>query len=309
MYRAAARLFVCVLAWHTYIELREEEVLDYSKDLAILVKAHNRPNCAISLVKSLRQCVKLRDVRVYISDDGDEPLEEAFGEELKHLVQFVRNGVDEGVSKGRNDLVKVAAAAGYKYVYMSDEDYLFPSYGTFKALSKHFIEADADIMALTRCDGTFDCKRGRVADLRINGKVWIFSFRKRNFLEKLGTVTCQKSDLVQQVFLAKTEALLHSPWDPVLKNNDHYDFMFNARKNGLQVYACPSLHVPHRPRKCSDRSPYDPYMRVRIARWQSLIPYFLTKWDIEVFVDEMGHQWENNGQQVDKHSHYRTIKW
>jgi len=54
-----------------------------------------------------------------------------------------------------------------------------------------------------------------------------------------------RSDLVQQFFLTKTETLHKVHWDDKLKNNDHYDFLFNAKKNNLHLVTCTDIKVMH----------------------------------------------------------------
>ena len=54
-----------------------------------------------------------------------------------------------------------------------------------------------------------------------------------------------RSDLMQQFFLTKTETLHKVHWDDKLKNNDHYDFLFNAKKNNLRLVTCTDIKVMH----------------------------------------------------------------
>lgn len=50
---------------------------------------------------------------------------------------------------------------------------------------------------------------------------------------------------MQQFFLTKTETLKDVHWDDTLKNNDHYDFLFNAKRNELRLVTCTDLKVLH----------------------------------------------------------------
>lgn len=63
--------------------------------------------------------------------------------------------------------------------------------------------------------------------------------------ENLISIVCYRSDLMQQFFLTKTETLKKVHWDDVLKNNDHYDFLFNAKRNGLRLVTCTDIKVLH----------------------------------------------------------------
>lgn len=54
-----------------------------------------------------------------------------------------------------------------------------------------------------------------------------------------------RSDLMQQFFLTETKTLQNTHWDDTLKNNDHYDFLFSAKKKGLHLVTCTDLKVQH----------------------------------------------------------------
>ena len=56
---------------------------------------------------------------------------------------------------------------------------------------------------------------------------------------------CFRSDLMQQFFLTKTETLHKVHWDDTLKNNDHYDFLFNSKRNKLRLVTCTDIKVLH----------------------------------------------------------------
>ena len=58
-------------------------------------------------------------------------------------------------------------------------------------------------------------------------------------------VSACRSDLMQQFFLTKVDTLVRVHWDDVLKNNDHYDFLFNAKKNSLRLVTCTDIKVLH----------------------------------------------------------------
>lgn len=59
-----------------------------------------------------------------------------------------------------------------------------------------------------------------------------------------------RSDLMQQFFLTKVDTLVRVHWDDILKNNDHYDFLFNAKKNNLRLVTCTDIKVLHNKKVC-----------------------------------------------------------
>ena len=264
---------------------------DFLQRLCFAVKAHDRPLCAQQFVESLRSNSEFDSVQVFISDDGNEVLENLFSPELKYNIRFIRNGIDTGTSQGRNELVQAAKDAGYEYLFMVDEDYVFPSPDTFWQLAAQLFHTGADIVALNRCESTKDCSRGVPAELIIDSNTGIWKFVPFDNRTQLEQAICVKSDLIQQIFLARLESLSRSPWDHNLKNNDHYDFLFTAKSRGMKLYSCPALQTLHQPAKCSNRSPSEPYMKVRHDRWRLLLPYVLLKWNISILVDELGRSW------------------
>lgn len=90
----------------------------------------------------------------------------------------------------------------------------------------------ADLVAADRCEERTDWCRGHM-HLQIvstgNGTTrGLEIFRDVTHYQETFE-GCLRTDGVQQFFLAKTASLLRAGWDNVLKNNDHYDFLLNAR--------------------------------------------------------------------------------
>lgn len=150
----------------------------------------------------------------------------------------------------RNNCYDVTQAQqkGYKYLIMSDDDYVIQSEALIPGLAQLMVEMKADVVAPVRCDAPkFKCIRGEVASF-VRGKgsgplggdeVFMLNNVTRVYPDDKLTLPpsstdvgslgnrfdCQRSDIVQQFFLASVEMLLKSGWDDTLKNNDHYDAM------------------------------------------------------------------------------------
>ena len=174
---------------------------------------------------------------------------------------------------------------------MADDDYVFPTQDVFWKLSEQLFQKNADIVALTRCESYFDCSRGLPANLVVDVDSRIWKFKPFALVYSPQRPLCVQSDLVQQIFLARIELFHSVRWDPRLKNNDHYDFLFTCKVKGFKLYTCPGLRTLHQPSKCSDRSMNSSYMQVRHKRWRKLLPYVLDKWNIAKLVDETGKEW------------------
>jgi hypothetical protein len=85
--------------------------------------------------------------------------------------------------------------------------------------------------------------------------------------------------MIRVAALKDPDGTLHA-WDPVLKNNDHYDFFLRQQERGLRVYVCPHVNVMHD--KFSDTDGLlcrsdNQYMAFR-DRWSEFLPYYFTKW-------------------------------
>lgn len=261
--------------------------------LAIAVKSHNRPKCTERFLRSVRQAQVM--VPIYVGDDSVEPVEGQIHPDLLQGVVFVRTPVDSGTGYGRNRLVEAVARDNFEFIFMADEDYIFPDSNSFLALQQQLMKEEADIVAFRRCDEIL-CLRTPVAKLIKGEDSWRFL---PTIIDSQGwpkdeseQAICVRSDLIQHIFLARISSLLHVRWDDKLKNNDHYDFMFSAKEAGLVMQTCINLYAIHSPGSCSSRDPSDSYMRVRSNRWRELMPYVMKKWDITQFIDERGHLWK-----------------
>lgn len=271
----------------------------------LAIKTYNRPNCLQDLLKSVAKFAP--DLPLIIADDSlhsNKQLAESIPG--LNIVRYLRLAVDSGAGYGRNQLVAAAKEKGFKYLVMSDDDYVMTSELLVLKLAELMVELKADIVAPVRCDAPhWKCVRGEIAALvrgtgsgasggdelfMLNNVTRAFQYEGRAAASS--KYRCQRTDIVQQFFLASVDMLIKSGWDDKLKNNDHYDAMLSMQREQMRLYTCSALKIHHQPTACSvDQGQYS---SVRFNRWMALMPYVLKKWNIEVYHDEVGRRWSVN---------------
>ena len=268
--------------------------------VAVAVKTFNRPDCILRSVERWQRA--LPSVPFYYLDDGTESTEASRAALAAHpgAVRVEAGGVDVGTAHGRNLLVDAVARDGFAFTLMADEDFMVDDSFDLSVLWTALHEGDADIVGLNRCETYGQC-RGHHALLRAEGRLYVVPNASRWAEPPTPSGGCVRTDLVQQIFLARTQALVHSPWDDRLKNNDHYDMFLSAQAHGLRVFYCPGLRVRHEPlcqcvgsqaissqmaargAGCAARGRY---LQTRGRRWETFVPYLAHKWGYEQLWDE-----------------------
>jgi len=197
-------------------------------DVTLLVKACDRHNCVLRLLKSIRQFYP--GVPVIVLDDGETDPGDAVYE---HDVQYCFNqGADYGLSKGRNMLVDLADT---RFVVILDDDFVFTRKTNLEAL-RHFVAG-----------GIFDLAGGAV---REQGGVKHFE----GMLEMKGTTLhrthvklCAPGfvDAVPNFFLAERAVLQKLRWNEQLKLGEHQAFFLDAKAAGAKVGFLPDVEIYH----------------------------------------------------------------
>jgi hypothetical protein len=228
---------------------------------------------------------------------------------------------DSGVGFGRNALVAAALKQGFKYMVMSDDDFMVPDVHLLPQLAQSLSALKADAVAPLRCDYErgknykTKCGRGTAAAMLISPERELVmmvnvtrpydddrivhstsSFQPSSLPERLTAghkLECYRSDLIQQFFLARTEVMV-GKWDPVLKNNDHFDAMMSMKKAKLRLFTCRGMHIAH-VNPAAQKHTWSPaliaYKKKRVERWTSLLPHIFMKWDLQAMWDEAGRRW------------------
>ena len=284
---------------------------------AFVIKTYNRPGCLIQLLNSLLKFAPW--LHVIVGDDSTNGMLGALIRKTKGFARkptYIRLPVDSGVGYGRQRLVKKAHDLGFEYLIMSDDDFVIPDGNLLPRMAQAFKSANADVLSPVRCEKhNGHCGRGEIASIVRSNRnelivipnvTRVYPDDQHNqhpvLLSSLppphsiaSKYDCRRSDLVQQFFLAKVDALLHSGWDDKLKNNDHYDAMLSMKEANLRLFTCRKLPVLHAPGACTGQSADSiKYKRVRKSRWAQLMPYVLKKWNASALYDEVGRRWSIN---------------
>jgi len=250
------------------------------------IKAHDRPGCLLDLVKSFKAVEK--KMKVIIGDDSSHtPMPEKEVSDIlgEQLLSYIHLPKDSGTGYGRNRLVESAQEHGFKYFVMSDDDYSLEN-NLFKDMASALVKVQADVVAAQRCEPE-KCNRGNpLFMLRSIGTA--SDGGDEMFLMEIAEPSDDliRNDIVQQFFIAKTS--IGPVWDDKLKNNDHYDAMLTMKRKGYKLYTHYGINIKHNNKICGVGSQYK---TVRGNRWNELMPYFLQKWKISSFFDEVGREW------------------
>lgn len=218
-------------------------------------------------------------VPILIGDDSLPPRRD-----LKRAnVETVVFPPDVGVSTGRNALVQLAAARGYRYVFVQDDDYVVPRSFPVCLFQGALEQTNASVVGANRCEAGSGRCHGAAAFLRQDTTLHILPNKTR--LREPVVSGSVAVDFVQQVFFARVQALLHNPWDPILKNNDHYDFFLSLKHDGHEVRFIPYAWIKH-DRTCD--TPPEAYTLNRRERWERLVTHWFRKWGLDRVVAETG---------------------
>eukprot|EP00039_Didymoeca_costata_P013299 m.199882 g.199882 ORF g.199882 m.199882 type:complete len:1638 (+) comp15732_c0_seq7:345-5258(+) len=277
---------------------------------AICVKTYNRPGCLENFLNKVAESWS-SNVHVLIADDSS-PENTA---EVKRLISEFRGqglGIthiplpeDSGVAYGRIKLVEHAKDAGFQFILMTDDDYEINT-DLLLRMARSLVANDADILAAVRCEGSnnacgqfgfsgslFHTDRDVLSPDHplqppsddANGGLYVMMNTQKNQHKHISrsVENCQRTDFIQNFFIAKVD-VLDDVWDPVLKNNDHYDFLMNTMRKDLTVFVCRDIHVIHKKSSCTQKD--SKYTRVRTERWGVLLRHVLEKWHLSSVFSE-----------------------
>lgn len=247
---------------------------------AIVVKTFERPECLSALLQSISKFAP--KLHIIVADDSFIKYKNIFN---KTSITYIELPYDVGVGMGRNYLISEAHRLGYKYVIMSDDDYIIRSEHLIYSLAEKMIDTGADVVAPKRCENTYDCSRGMVNSFLKIGKYGISILPSTTYSTPING--CIQSEIIQQFFIGKTSVLLNA-WDNKLKSNDHYDAMLTLKERGAKLFQCDGLIIYHNNRKCSKTRVYK---QKRFNQWLELMPYVLQKRNITWMSDEVGRNW------------------
>lgn len=216
------------------------KLIDFNKDVSILIKTFNRP---IHLKRLLSSIYKyLPEIQTVVVDDGN--LQHSICDFKKvelHTIPF-----NQGIAYGRNLLAQLAKT---KYVISLDDDFVIIDNSNFYKLFELISKTNYDIIGGTVID-KMKGERHFEGNITFDGnKLHISSIQPGKEIEKC--------DIIHNFFIAKTAALLAVKWDNNLKNYEHLDFFIQA-KDKINIGYFKDAFVLH------DRTPInEEYMKYR----------------------------------------------
>lgn len=203
---------------------------------------------------------------------------------------YIKLPFDCGLSFGRNELVKRAHETGRKYVLITSDSIQF--------IDKYDFSPIIDFMRYHPRVGIVGFKlKERIpweCTLDIKDGGFYFGSARKNYetINHKG-INFLRCDIVKNIFLAKTECLLHNKWDDDLKLAEHPSYFYNLKNNpksftkeyGTDVFQPYQVYfTDHIKFNYVDYKPKE-YLRYRKRmysefRQKAMKKYNLTKWHI-----------------------------
>lgn len=226
------------------------------QEITVIIKTIDRTDCLKKLVKSILR--KYPNIRILIGDDSKVScrtmMESAFP---KGNIEVFELPYDCGLSYGRNVLVKQVTTP---YFLLCDDDFIFDKKTDVAKALALLKEHDVDIIGgymrnykiikgwkdKVICLGQkilrYELPTNYIGTLRQEGSTFYAHYIIHEYPEF--TVT----DLVPNFFIAKTEVICkQNLWDEDLKLQEHTEFFYRAKQNGLKVAFTNHLSSQHHP--------------------------------------------------------------
>lgn len=214
-----------------------------------IIKTFERPDKVTKLLASIRRFYP--SLPVVIIDDSKVAIDKKWD----RLTEYYHVAYDIGLSDGRNRAVSYVKTP---FTLLLDDDFIFTKDTTIELL-----------LAILE-DNHFDLVGGEVID---HGKYP--SFFRGNLYIKANKLWLQykagshdeysRYDFVLNFFLARTEVLQVSPWDPDLKIREHEDFFWRLKKHDIKITYTNKVSLHHFPDVSKDTKNCV-YKKMRIDR-------------------------------------------
>jgi GT2 family glycosyltransferase len=235
--------------------------VDVERDVTVLVKTFERPECLRRLISSIRRYYP--GIAVLVVDDSAEPLEPAPAGVTRYW-HFPFNSL--GLSAGRNFGVRQVET---EYLLICDDDMVF---GRRTDLSKMLRALETTRFDIVSClwmdhDPWKSIRRGY---RRYEGTIEVHDgVLIHHHGAVRGTVDgLPVFDIVHNFFVASRARLEENAWDERLKiGEEHTDFFLRAKERGWLCTRLPDVVVYHRP---AQPPAYEAY-RVDTKRYVDLL--------------------------------------
>jgi hypothetical protein len=213
--------------------------VDVERDVTVLVKAFERPDCLRRLVSSIRRFYP--HIAIYVVDDSREPLDPP-PDGVTRYWHLPFNSA--GLAGGRNFGLRHVET---EYVLVSDDDMVFVRKTDLGKLLATLRTTTFDVVSCCWMDydpwtGVRRGLRHWEGTLDVEGRVLVHRYGATR-----GTVDgLPVYDTVHNFFMAPVERLGPDPWNEQLKVQEHTEFSLSLKERGLLSTVHPDVVVDHR---------------------------------------------------------------
>ena len=206
--------------------------------LTIGIKTYNRPSCLDNCLHHIRKLYPI--IKIIVADDSNDKIKNLNKQLINNyntnytgnLIKLVDLPFDSGVSIGRNAIVDLVNTE--YYLTLDDDNYLDKETKIIDILQ--FMEARPEIHLVGGI-----CKDRQVI-YGHNSHNYSYTFINIhkldiycccNFIKLSDRMNIYKTNLVLNLFIAKTEILKKHPWNPELKFEEHKPFFVELYRNNI----------------------------------------------------------------------------
>ncbi len=214
--------------------IRRITIKDRRSKITILSKTFGRRGNLARLVASIRGMYPR--IPVLLADDGIPSNVTLLSN--WDLVSFYQLPFDVGLSAARNFLLQHVKTP---FVFVCDDDFLFDPIGTDLSLMLDVQRSGFDIVGVRSPVDEDLWGFAFAGNITVeNGSLVIGSRAERRIANFL--CGCKPVDIVQNIFLARSDILRKIRWDDVLKLGEHEDFFLRAKRAGTHLPS-PNCHL------------------------------------------------------------------
>ena len=206
--------------------------MELLNNLTIGIKTFNRPLCLENCLQSIRKLYP--KINIIVADDSNDEIKDNNKKITnKYNADLIDLPFDSGLSIGRNSIVNKVKT---KYYLTLDDDNFIDENTKIKDILR-FMEENPEIdlvggvcmeRKLLYGDDIHVCYS--YTFININE---LDIFCCSNFIKLSDKMKIFKTNLVLNLFIAKTEILKKYPWDPKLKFEEHKPFFVSLYKNNV----------------------------------------------------------------------------
>lgn len=203
------------------------------KEVTIIIKTFERPCCIVRLLKSIRQYYPT--IQILVCDDSRQPLFQENESPQANITWFTLPfELGHSIGAGRNHLLDRVQT---KYTFLCDDDSIFNQHTRLDNMYAFLEASHYDLIG-----GAAGKDKANISVFEQYGAVVYQRFGRHKGLIAPGIVRC---DRVDNVWLAKTEAVQKVRWESRTVANEHNDFFLRASRQDLKIAQMANVYVGH----------------------------------------------------------------